>query len=320
MQPQKQLNVLVTGASGFMGRHCLSQLLEQGFVVHALTRQYQAHYLQHERLFWHSIDLQNHHQVDALLQTISAELLMDLAWDTTPSTYLHDFNNLQLIQNSLHLTRSFIANGGQRVLGCGTCAEYDWSAGYLTEYSTPYKSGTLYSASKIALRQLTSQICKDAKTSFIWVRPFFMHGPYEHSSRFVPQLIQTAIQHHYVQVPPQAHRVRDYLPVQEAARAIVACLLSQQEGDFNIASGQAISLSDLSKTIAIEVGNALGLTIELRAVAQSKLNTVDDFVVGNIHRLRSLVGWQSSVDAVSGLRTSIDWWIQQSQGANSSAS
>ena len=230
--------IIVSGATGFIGQHCLTPLLEQGFQVHALTRSITpSTLLAHENLFWHQVDLQDHLKVKELVGIISAQLLLDLAWDTTPATYLHDFNNLNWIQSSLNLTRSFIASGGQRVLGCGTCAEYDWSAGYLTEYNTPYKSGTLYSASKIALRQLTHQICKDAKTSFVWVRPFFVHGPHEHQSRFVPQLINNAIQNKVLQMPPQAHRVRDYLPIQEAANAIVACLTSQQEGDFNIASG-----------------------------------------------------------------------------------
>ena len=305
--------IIVSGATGFIGQHCLTPLLEQGFQVHALTRSITpSTLLAHENLFWHQVDLQDHLKVKELVGIISAQLLLDLAWDTTPATYLHDFNNLNWIQSSLNLTRSFIASGGQRVLGCGTCAEYDWSAGYLTEYNTPYKSGTLYSASKIALRQLTSQICKDAKTSFVWVRPFFVHGPHEHHSRFVPQLINNAIQNKVLQMPPQAHRVRDYLPIQEAANAIVACLLSQQEGDFNIASGQAIMLSDLAKTIAFEVGNVLGQKIELLGMAQSSVNTVDDFVVGNTFRLNTLVGWKPSGDVSSGLRETVRWWYEQS--------
>ena len=305
--------IIVSGATGFIGQHCLTPLLEQGFQVHALTRSITpSTLLAHENLFWHQVDLQDHLKVKELVGIISAQLLLDLAWDTTPTTYLHDFNNLNWIQSSLNLTRSFIASGGQRVLGCGTCAEYDWSAGYLTEYNTPYKSGTLYSASKIALRQLTHQICKDAKTSFVWVRPFFVHGPHEHQSRFVPQLINNAIQNKVLQMPPQAHRVRDYLPIQEAANAIVACLTSQQEGDFNIASGQAISLSDLAKTIALEVGNALGQKIELQGMAQSTVNTVDDFVVGNTFRLNTLVGWKPSCDVSGGLRETVRWWYEQS--------
>lgn len=309
--------IIVSGATGFIGSHCLKQLLDAGFEVHALTRSLPSQdskrqLLQHPALFWHAVDLQNHANVQVLVHSISAQLLMDLAWDTTPATYLHDFNNLNWIQSSLNLTRCFIASGGQRILGCGTCAEYDWSAGYLTEYNTPYKSGTLYSASKIALRQLTSQICKDAKTSFVWVRPFFVHGPHEHHSRFVPQLINNAIQNKVLQMPPQAHRVRDYLPIQEAANAIVACLLSQQEGDFNIASGQAIMLSDLAKTIAFEVGNVLGQKIELLGMAQSSVNTVDDFVVGNTFRLNTLVGWKPSGDVSSGLRETVRWWHEQS--------
>ena len=109
--------IIVSGATGFIGSHCLKQLLDLGFEVHALTRSLpkhdsKRHLLQHPALFWHAVDLQNQAKVQDLVDSISAQLLMDLAWDTTPATYLHDFNNLNWIQSSLHLTRCFIASGG----------------------------------------------------------------------------------------------------------------------------------------------------------------------------------------------------------------
>ena len=47
--------VLITGASGFIGRHCLPLLVAQGYEVHAISR----HPLQIEDLdiHWHRVDL-----------------------------------------------------------------------------------------------------------------------------------------------------------------------------------------------------------------------------------------------------------------------
>ncbi len=82
----KHPKIIISGATGFIGRHCLSQLLNLGFEVHAFTRStssvnnnHIALDLQHDQLFWHAIDLQDAAQVQELVSTISANLLMDLA-------------------------------------------------------------------------------------------------------------------------------------------------------------------------------------------------------------------------------------------------
>src|SRR5437764_728671 len=48
--------VLITGARGFLGRHCLTLLLVRGYEVHAVSRLANRHPL-FDRVAWHESDL-----------------------------------------------------------------------------------------------------------------------------------------------------------------------------------------------------------------------------------------------------------------------
>jgi nucleoside-diphosphate-sugar epimerase len=71
--------VLVTGGSGFIGRHCLPLLLDRGYLVHAIARKPLLE-IAHPNLFWHSIDLFDSNLVGNLIAQIQPSHLLHLAW------------------------------------------------------------------------------------------------------------------------------------------------------------------------------------------------------------------------------------------------
>ena len=60
------------------------------------------------------------------------------------------------VQASVELLRAFEAAGGQRIVGAGSCLEYDWSYGVCAEARTPCVPHTGYGACKHAAQQLLS--------------------------------------------------------------------------------------------------------------------------------------------------------------------
>jgi nucleoside-diphosphate-sugar epimerase len=59
--------VLLTGARGFVGRHCLPALLAQGYQVHAVASQKHAPPPAPSELRWHQADLLDRAETSALL-------------------------------------------------------------------------------------------------------------------------------------------------------------------------------------------------------------------------------------------------------------
>ncbi len=223
--------VLVTGASGFIGRHALPLLVGRGYDVHAVTRT-DLRPAAMDGVRWHRCDLLDGAQSDAVVDEVRPTHLLHFAWYATPPDYWTSPDNLAWVEASLHLLRRFAQLGGERAVLAGTCAEYDLAHGYCSEELTPLRPATLYGASKHALQVVSAR----AEFSTAWGRIFFLYGPAEHPSRLVASVIRALMQDH---VAPCSHgrQVRDFLHAQDVASAFVALLDSEVEGPVNIASG-----------------------------------------------------------------------------------
>ena len=143
-----QVKVLVTGAHGFIGYHCLSKLLDRGYEVHALSSTKRSDF---SPVIWHQADLFLSSQISSLISDIKPTHLLHLAWYTDHGHFWNSTENLAWVQASLSLMRSFLESGGKRYVGAGTCAEYDWTYKFCSENTTPCCPNTYMELPSIAL-------------------------------------------------------------------------------------------------------------------------------------------------------------------------
>ena len=132
--------VLATGCSGFLGRHCLEALVRHGFRVHAVSRAARTDQPA-DKIVWHNLDLQSRGPVERLIATLRPTHLLHLAWVTMPDVYRYAPENLDWLNASLALVRSFAEHGGQRFVGVGSCAEYAAAAGACAGGQHPGRPG-----------------------------------------------------------------------------------------------------------------------------------------------------------------------------------
>src|SRR5712692_3556187 len=136
--------ILLTGASGFLGRHCLQQLAERGHEVHAISsKALRANQQLAPQVQWHRADLLDTAQTASLLSAVKPSHLLHLAWYTVPGKYWTSIENFNWVQASLNLLQLFAEHGGERVVMAGTCAEYDWTNGWCSEETTPLRPTTV---------------------------------------------------------------------------------------------------------------------------------------------------------------------------------
>ena len=293
--------VMLTGASGFIGRHCIPLLIEKGYEVHALTS---GKNLQSDRkVLWHSVDLLNPDQVHNAIESICPTHLLHFAWYTKPGMYWSARENVQWLQASLYLVQEFSSGGGKRMVGAGTCAEYDWRFGYCSEDITPLKPQTLYGISKQSFQIIAQEILKIADISNAWGRIFFLYGPYEDQSRLVPSIINALLRAQPASCTT-GNQIRDYLFVEDVADAFVRLLDSTVTGPVNIASGKPVSIREIIEMIGIKIGHE-----ELIRYGQLPTSSSEaPFIVADNRRLLNEVGWTQHNDLDRGLERTISWW------------
>ncbi len=290
--------VLVTGASGFVGRHTLAPLRTRGFEVHAISRRPPST----SAAVWHEADILAADQLALIVESVLPTHLLHLAWYAEPGLYWRSPRNLDYVAASLALVRAFAESGGSRFVGAGTCAEYEWAEPRLAEATTRLRPATLYGASKHATRLLTEMFASEAGFSAAWGRIFFLYGPYERAARLVPSIVRALLAGEPARCSPGTQR-RDFLFVEDVADALVALLDSGVTGAVNVSSGAALAVA----TIATRVGELMGRPelVKLGALpAVAEPSTIE----GDIARLAGEVGWQPRVSLDAGLERTIEWW------------
>lgn len=294
--------VLLTGAKGFIGSHCLAPLLERGFTVHAISSRGSWGSAAQD-VEWHHADLHRPEQILKLMVEIKPDYLLHLAWDVSHGTYWNSMGNIRWVRSSLSLLEAFMEAGGKRALAAGSCAEYDWSDGCCSESSTPLKPATFYGVCKDALQKMMTAACRELKVSCSWGRLFFLYGPGEYEKRLIPSVI-TSLLAGQEALCTHGEQERDYLYVKDAAAALVALLDSRVEGPVNIASGQAVKLKTLIAAAAEETGRPE--LVRLGAISAAEGEPA--LIVADTGRLNEEVGWQPRYSTAEGMQETLAWW------------
>ena len=244
--------VLLTGASGFVGRQVLAALLARGDVAVRVTARDPAPFagqavdcVATDDLFAESAE-----RLAGLCQGV--DTIIHCAWYVEPGQYLFSPRNLACLRGTLQLAEAALAGGVRRFCGVGTCFEYALGPEPLNT-DTPLDPQSPYAAAKVAAFTALSGILPAAGLSFAWARLFYLHGDGEQAGRLVPSLRAALAQGDPVDLT-SGTQVRDFLDVAEAGRRIAALALSAHQGAANICSGQPVTVRALAESIADEYG------------------------------------------------------------------
>ncbi len=299
--------VLVTGASGFIGWHCLEPLQARGYEVHAIAASRRP--TDPAGVTWHRANLLDPASHLPLLEAARPTHLLHLAWYVVPGELIQASENFDWVTASLGLMRRFVQCGGRRSVTCGTCYEYDWNHGYCNEAVTPTAPTTVYGHCKNALHELACSFGASAKLSTAWGRVFFLYGPREHPQRLVSSIVRALLRGEEAKTS-HGSQVRDYLHVQDVASGLVALLDSDADGAYNICSGEARTLRSIIERVGVLTGRA-----ELLRVGAIPARANDTpLVVGDRRRIERELDWRPKIDLDDGLRQTIDWWTANPDG------
>ncbi len=247
------LRVLLTGATGFVGRQILRILLEQDVEAHAVVRDSSRFMNAGSRLnIIESSDLFAESSAWWAKKCDGIDLVIHAAWYAEPGKYLQSSLNLDCLEGTLRLARGAADAGVRRFVGLGTCFEYDLTGGRLS-IDTPLHPLTPYAGSKAAVFMALSQWLPSRAVEFCWCRLFYLHGEHEDPRRLVPYLRKKLAAGKLAELT-SGSQVRDYLDVREAGRMIVVAALSNILGPVNICSGIPVTVRELAETIADEYG------------------------------------------------------------------
>lgn len=289
--------VLVTGASGFIGRRVLAPLVAAGHDVHAVSR--------HpgdgpSAVTWHTADLL---ESAGVVADVEPETLVHMAWYAEHGQFWTSTENLRWVEASLRLLRAFTQAGGKRAVMAGTCAEYDWTtgAGVLREDESLLRPATLYGAAKRGLHEVASAYARQAGFELAWGRVFFLYGPDEAPNRLFASVARALLSGEPARTTAGT-QVRDFMHVADVGAAFAGLAgASGVTGAVNIASGEPVALRDVVRLIADEAGRPD--LLELGALSERPGEP--DRLVADTKRLNHEVGFTPSLTLRDGVAKAV---------------
>ena len=290
------MRLLLTGASGFIGRHLAAQAMAQGRDVVAIGRNDP----EIDGLAFRVCDLMDPIPVRAAMNEIRPDAVLHMAWYAEPGQFWKSPINLDWVARSLDLARAFAEGGGGRFVVAGTCAEYDWSGAVLDEETTPLDGSTLYGQAKAALYRLLAAAAPELGLSLGWGRIFFPYGPGDRPERLLGSLV-AALRDGRSARFSNGRQERDFIHVADVAGALLALVDSPFEGAVNIGTGEAPSVRSLVEQMAALSGRDIELVFDARPIEAME----PPRLVAATDRLFNTLGYQLRFPREEGLRDTL---------------
>lgn len=243
------LRVLVTGASGFVGRKIVAELLKNGAEILALDRT-QADFAS-DRVTFSNANLLDK---DALKKDISAfqpNAVLHLAAIASPVygnvAELYDVN-VHGSENLLDVLRD-TCREGTRVILTSTAGVYGNSGkDYITE-DTPYNPQNHYSFSKMVMEYISKSY---PELNIHIVRPFNMIGVGQNSNFLVPKLVHAFVSKQSVLEVGNLDTYRDFVDIDFAAKMFAKTILDSEMKDrvLNLCAGKGTTGREIIQNLA----------------------------------------------------------------------
>jgi nucleoside-diphosphate-sugar epimerase len=276
------MTILVTGASGFVGRHLVAALLARGYRV--LTHSYRDGSLVKSELRSAGVDHVFH---------LGARSFVPDSWVDPPAFYEAN------VLGAAHVMEFCRISGASVTL----VSSYVYGRPKALPVSEDHQLAAFnpYGHSKIMAEEIGRYYQDTFAIELSIVRPFNIYGPGQASQFLIPSLINQALSPDTTTISvADARPKRDYLYVTDFIDLLLHFAATRNTGTFNAGSGTSASIQ--------EVVDAINLFLEKPKPLVSRDAPRPDEVFdlfADIGRASEVLGWTPGTSLIEGLERTI---------------
>ncbi len=302
------MKAFITGISGFVGAGLARELVKRGEEVHGLVRPGSDEWRLKDietKITLHRAELLDEHSLEKAVTTAQPTTIFHLAsYGTYPGKQVEPKKILETnLLGSLNVFQA-AEKVGALVVSAGSSSEYGRKNHPMQENELIVPE-SYYAVGKAAQTFLGQQFAQSKKCPVITLRLFSVYGPFEEPGRYVPTVINLALQGKDIQISDPAIG-RDYIYVPDAVEAfIVAAQHPELSGEIiNVGSGVQSTLGD----VYTEVIRATGSESKALFGAHEK-RAVDSAVwVAHTEKMRARLNLSPRFTLAEGIQDMVKWF------------
>ncbi|MDO8872373.1 MAG: NAD(P)-dependent oxidoreductase [Methanoregula sp.] len=296
--------VLITGASGFIGRHLLHQLRTYSCHIATISRN-NNDYPRDVRQY--IVDIKDTHAIRQCIESYQPEYIFHLA------AYKERNENIQAFYSSIETNligtlNVFSAandeNSVKSIVTLGTAEEYGNTIPPFTEKFRECPV-TPYSFSKVCVSHMGELFSDLYDLPVTIIRPTLAYGPGQGTDMFLPSLITSLLENKPFEMT-LGEQTRDFVYVTDLVEALIlASQNTKAHGQIiNIGSGIPIKLADIVEEIEDMIGKK-GL-VNLGGKPYRNNEIMGYYV--ELKKAEDILGWKAKTSIEEGLKETIAYY------------
>ena len=301
--------ILITGASGFIGKHLLDKLLMTSNEIACVDIYYSQKFIEvyGEKVKLFQGNLLDKDFTSKCIHDFLPNYVIHLAGSKSRTNSLSEFK-LSIEINylgTLNLFKALLENKDLKLVTIlGTIEEYGHTSSPFKEDSQELPNSA-YGLSKLSATKLALIFNQQFNLPVVVLRPSIAYGPGQGDEMFIPALIKTLIKKQPFKMT-EGNQLRDFIYIDDLTDALLKGLTCVGlEGQIiNIASGTSITIKEIAIQIA-EITNSIA-NLKLGEVPYRKFEIMDYTV--DISKATTILQWYPKTKLSDGLRKTISFF------------
>ncbi len=308
------MKLLVTGGAGFIGSEFVRQAVKKGYKTSVVDKLTYAGGLERlkeveDKISFYRCDITNAEFLEYIFEREKPEVVVHFAAEShvdrsilCPESFLKSnvLGTYALLETARKReVKLFINISTDEVYG--ELGE----TGKFTE-ETPLNPNSPYSVSKASADMLGRAYFRTYGLPVITVRPSNNYGPWQYPEKLIPVVIIKALQNQSVPVYGKGLNVREWLYVEDCARAIFNIIERGKPGEiYNVASGEEKRNIEVVKAILDLLNKPHELIKFVKDRPGHDFRYSMDFT-----KVVKECGWKPEVSFEKGLELTVKWYLE----------
>jgi len=296
------MSVLVTGGSGFIGRHVVQKLVERGFKVRVfdfVKPSIEIPFFKGDIRDYDRIKeaVSGSDYVVHLAAIVSVAEAMEKPYDTVEINVIGTFNVAEACRR----------NGTEKLIYASSVAVYGEPRYLPVDEEHPLNPTNVYGATKLSGEAIIAGYHGNYGLKYTSLRFFNVYGPYMKSGPYsgvILSFLNRIKKGMPLKIEGDGKQTRDFVYVNDVAESILKSIESEEVGPFNIGTGRELSIIELANLLFKITGKETGLSFTDPRPGDIRRSRAD------ISKARSWLRWVPKFSIEDGLRLTAEWFLE----------